>query len=399
MISTDTPNRYRLDGRDYLDYGSENDTFVNLLKYIVGEQAYVVITVPQDAIVSITDSSGRLVAPVITSYRDAAGVTVKDIGFDPGYTFDVNPNADFWNLDLLGQFAAQIESSPYYITVHVPERGPVGETHYSQLDNMIDMPFRTNETRRRIMPPPHPADPVQDQGMDIPLEQDESYELIAFGDRAAWTIGDGVQSQAWIASNSPEHQRVSAVVRITGKSPADPMRLAIPERFQAELLDVSGSVPSRVALFGSTADGTASSILVSQFEHELPLPKAVSGMTDDRADSSSSSESSSSAGPPAIGWVPYGRCLAGQCEVWRDGSGDYDTYAMFAFVVDLSPLMEETILPLRDAGRTIAMRFRHGHGLSESGWPLWNSWSRTVRFSLNTLPPVPYDLKMEGLNA
>ena len=250
-----------------------------------------------------------------------------------------------------------------------------------QLDGIVPDVFSTNETRRKIIPPPPSADPLQDQSMDIPLDADGSYRLIAFGDRQAWINDGSPQSDAWIAKDSRERRRVSAVVQVTETSAYDAMALALPTHFQAELLDVTGQTPSRVALLGSMADESGFQIQAASFEHELPLPLAVAGLAG------------------GFSWTPYGTCLGGQCEVWRDEAGDYDPSSLFAFVVDLSPLLENSILPLVGNSRRLAMRMRYAGGLSATGWPAWRGWSESIRFTVNSLPPVPQDLSMTGVNA
>ena len=249
-----------------------------------------------------------------------------------------------------------------------------------QLDGIAPDVFSTNETRRKIIPPLPPADPLQDQSMDIPLDADGSYRLIAFGDRRAWINDGSPQSDAWIAKDSRERQRVSAVVQVTEASAYDAMELAMPTHFQAELLDATGQTASRAALLGSMADGAGATIHAAPFEHEFPLPLAVAGLAG------------------GFSWTPYGTCLGGQCEVWRDDTAS-TVSAMFAFILPLSPLMENSILPLVENARRPAIRFRYACGLSASGWPAWRGWSSAVRFGVNSLPPVPYDLSMTGVNA
>ena len=246
-----------------------------------------------------------------------------------------------------------------------------------QLDGIADDVFSTNETRRKIIPPPPPADPLQDQSMDIPLDADGSYQLIAFGDRKAWPGENGrTQEAAWMSKNSPDRQHFSAVVRITETSAFDSMEFMLPTHVQAELLDVTGTTPSRVALLGSMADDEEDcEISVTSFQSEFPLPQAVAGMEE------------------GFTWTPYGKCLESTCEVWW-GNPSSANFVMFAFVLSLSPLMENTIPSLVANSRRLAMRLRYADGLSRTGWPAWHAWSQSISFTINSLPPVPYNLMM-----
>ena len=371
MIQTATSNMYRLEITDY-----EQDSVVS---YVMGGGTEISLLVPPDAVVSVTDFSGRMLE-IRCSFLDGedsplAPLPAKRVSFDPGYEITMTGN---WGG--LTEFGDACANTPCSLILIVPEAGAAGGTGWTQLDLFANGVFSTNETRRKTIPPPPPADPLQDQSMDIPLAADGSYRLIALGDRKAWPGENGSpQSDAWIAKDSPERQRVSAVVQVTDTSAYDAMAWAMPTHLQAELLDATGQTPSRVALLGSMADGDESRIQASPFEHELPLPQAVAGLAS------------------GFSWIPYGTCLGGQCEVWRDDAAS-TVSAMFAFVLSLSPLMENAILPLVENARRPAIRFRYADDLS-SGWPAWRGWSTSIRFTVNSLPPVPQDLSMTGVNA
>ena len=378
MIPTDTPNRYRLEATDYLDYGTGD--FIGIANYAYGNADHVTLVVPKDAVVTLTDSSGATVSPSAVVYsiiESPSPREVKEIRFDPGYEFTDDPNNPSSSLSRLRQFTEQTVSHPFCLAIHVPLSGMTGSTHHAELDQMPLLPFNTSVLSKEDSPSPR-SNP-NGQPVDIPLPEDDSYKHFLLNGHAVWS--NGVATMGWLPANSPSRQAVAVLLNITKKMKFDQYALAIPERVQVEFMDISNpSSPSRAVLLGGTDDDSCSGVIepASSFEEDgFPsLPDAALSLAGIEA------------------WVPFGESLGGHCRIWNDGGSRYSESQWFVFMVHAAPFMEYLSSPSLEP----AVRMRVGNGLSDEGWPSWNAWSPLVAFGLNRLPTAPSNLSMKLRN-